>query len=112
MRAAYVAGRRCRNDSKSKVSEPVRGRLETGMKTNTRNERWPRLHDRLQRASEIDASRLATFLDHVPEPDSEFRKEVEAWPESDKPPAWEKRAVDRATTAKISSRSNVRNQVK
>jgi hypothetical protein len=43
------------------------------MKANTRNERWQRVHDRFQQASEIDASRRVTSLDHVWDTDSELR---------------------------------------
>lgn len=75
---------------------PARGRPETGMKTNTRNERWPRLHDRFQQGSKIDASRRATFLDHVWDSDSELRNEVEALPLCGQTPGRLKRAVDRA----------------
>jgi serine/threonine-protein kinase len=66
---------------------------------NTRpvNERWLRLDDLFQRASELDVPRRPDFLEDACADDSELRSEVEALLASaDKTLGWLKRPVDRA----------------
>ena len=96
MRSAHFGGRLCRKRQQIQRLGSVHVRSETGVQTNTRNERWTRLHDRFQETSQIDASRRATFLDPVWDMGSEGRNDVEALRESDKMPGWLQRAVDRA----------------
>ena len=96
MRSAHFGGRLCRKRQQIQRLGSVDVRSETGVQTNTRNERWTRLHDRFQETSQIDASRRATFLDPEWDTGSELRNDVEALRESDKMPGWLQRAVDRA----------------
>src|SRR5215831_1663276 len=66
------------------------------MNTNTESERWLALDDLFQRASEMDASNRAVFLDDACGADSDLRNEVERLLAFDQTLGWLKRPVDRA----------------
>ena len=66
------------------------------MNTNAEGERWLALDDLFQRASAMDASHGAAFLDDACGADSGLRNEVERLLAFDKTLSWLKRPVDRA----------------
>jgi len=63
---------------------------------NAQNERWLALDDLFQRASEMDASNRAAFLDDACGADSHLRNEVERLLAFDQTLGWLRRPVDRA----------------
>jgi serine/threonine protein kinase len=66
------------------------------MNPNAQSDRWLALDDLFQRASEMDASNRAAFLDDACGADSDLRNEVERLLAFDKTLGWLKRPVDRA----------------